>query len=155
MPEIKFSCLGVFSPHKHVHITTGSEDFVPIERAPLTLSSMNSRNCINITIIGDGLIEMNESFYAVFELEENTTLPVTIFPVSCRISVTILDDDGMGYRKGGIYLALYPPFCFLSNHICCCKALQQRNVYVSQLGYTPLHVWCVISDDTVFKGGTA
>lgn len=85
-----------------MHFATGSEDFVPIEKVPLTLSSMNSRNCINVTIIGDGLIEKNESFYATFELADNTTLPVMIIPTSCRISVTILDDDGMGVGVRGV-----------------------------------------------------
>ena len=63
---------------------------------------MNSRNCINVTIIGDGLIERNESFYAIFELADNTTLPVMIIPTSCRISVSILDDDGMGVGVRGV-----------------------------------------------------
>ena len=68
-------------------MNTDSDDFDEFMNHLLTLSSMERKSCINITLIGDGVIEGNESFYVVLDLEGSMMSNVTI-------EVTIVDDDG-------------------------------------------------------------
>ena len=73
-------------------VIPGANDFEPLERFPLNLSLMDQESCVNITIIGDSIIEDSEFFYITFEVEESMDAVTSITP-SSQVTVTILDDD--------------------------------------------------------------
>lgn len=84
----------IYALHTYTHDGTSEEnDFIPLTDQRLTIPFGATSGCQNITIIGDRIVEDNEEFSVVVNVQDS--IAVLIGPNST--TVTIIDDDGMSH----------------------------------------------------------
>ena len=84
----------IYALHIYTHDGTSEEnDFIPLTDQRLTIPFGATSGCQNITIIGDHIVEDNEEFSIVVNVQD----PIAVLIGPNSTTVTIIDDDGMSH----------------------------------------------------------
>jgi len=74
--------------HTHTHIhTIGDEDYVVLQNFPLTFTTSDTRMCVDLQVLQDGVVEMVESLNIVLTSGSGITVDVP------SVEVQIIDTD--------------------------------------------------------------